>query len=337
MTEPLVSVIVLNWNGKKFLSKCLGSLLEQDYPNYEVLLVDNGSTDGSIEFVKERLGKNSRLRLIALDENYGFAKGNNIGIKYAHGKYVIILNNDTEVKRSFIRKLVKTAKSDDQIGSVTCKILSTDSRLWFSQKFTNRGFIVPFFLQNLTRDRIRRISNVFRSNIGNAGCAVLYKKSVLNKIGYYDEDFWSNWEDYDLGYRINIAGFKSIYIPLPLVLHVGGGSEGFSPDRYVRIYRNMLLTYFKNYESKNLLVRFLIFLFLLLPLHHLGWIVSHILFYKPEFEKRKSYQYVFSLVKAYTHFMRRLRHFVEKRVMIQKLRKDSDKQIFSRTKTRYIV
>jgi GT2 family glycosyltransferase len=85
-------------------------------------------------------------------------------------------------------------------------------------------------------------------NLANSGCAVLYRKKVIEKIGGFDEDFWSDWEDYDLGYRVNIAGFKSVYTPKFLCLHVGGGSFGFSPERMTRMYRNMLFTYFKNYD-----------------------------------------------------------------------------------------
>ena len=148
MNEPMVSVIVLNWNGKRFLDKCLSSLLNQDYSNFEVLLVDNGSSDDSVEFVRTVFGKDDKLRIVALRENYGFSKGNKIGIQHARGDYVIILNNDTEVKKNFVKELTKTAESEDQIGSVGCKIVTKNDRLWFSQKFTNGGFVVPFFFKH---------------------------------------------------------------------------------------------------------------------------------------------------------------------------------------------
>ncbi|HCW05873.1 MAG TPA: glycosyltransferase family 2 protein, partial [Cytophagales bacterium] len=103
--RPIASVIVLNWNGKRFLGKCLASLLDQNCSNYEVLLVDNGSSDNSIEFVCAHFGDNPKLRIVPLDYNYGFSKGNNLGMSCARGKYIIMLNNDTEVKPTFVSEL----------------------------------------------------------------------------------------------------------------------------------------------------------------------------------------------------------------------------------------
>jgi hypothetical protein len=337
MNEPQVSVIVLNWNGRRFLKKCLGSLIAQEYSSFEIIFVDNGSTDGSVELVRNTLGKDSRLRIVALGENYGFSRGNNIGIRFARGEYVVILNNDTEVEKDFIAKLVKIAKSDDAIGSVGCKILFQNRKVWFSQKFTNGGFIVPYFLQTLVEKRIEEISNRFNTNLSNSGCAVLYRKSVLDKIGYFDEDFWSNWEDWDLGYRINIAGFKSVCIPEPLVYHVSGGSEGSSPERCVRIYRNELFTYFKNYDRRNLLIRFPLLLFIFLPTFHIGWIIHRLITHPPEFYRGQEFQYFFSLEKAIIEFLFKLRIFVEKRYFVQGLRKISDREIFSNTQLKNIL
>ena len=332
MDKPRVSVIVLNWNGKHFLDKCLGSLLNQDFSDFEVLLVDNGSTDSSVEFVRNTFGEDSRLRIVALNKNYGFSKGNNIGIKNSMSDYVIILNNDTEVRKNFITELVEIAESDYQIGSVGCKILFQKGNVWFSQKFMNEGFIVPFFLQTLVEDRIENISNNFAINLANSGCAVLYRKIVLDAVGAFDEDFRSNWEDWDLGYRINLAGFKSVCIPMPLVFHVGGGSEGFLPARYVRIYRNMLFTYFKNYETRNLFIRFPIFLFILLPLNHFGWIFHRLITGRTrDFCREQALQYSFSIIVGLLGFLIHLKIFSKKRTLIQRLRKVADREIFLKT------
>jgi len=332
MYKPKVSVIVLNWNGKRFLENCLGSLLAQDYPNFEVLFVDNGSFDGSVAFVHNAFGTDVRLRIVALTENYGFSKGNNIGIRHANGDYVIVLNNDTEVKTNFVSELVKVAECDGQIGSVGCKILLLNGDLWFSQKFMNGGFIVPFFMQTLVKKRIAGLSNQFRVNLANAGCAVLYRKSALSEVGCYDEDFWSNWEDYDLGYRLNVAGYKSVCIPVPLVFHVGGGSEGFSYERLVKVYRNILFTYVKNYELRNLVCRFFPFMFVMLPLRHLFWVLDRVFHKRFDFEAKKGFLYLFSIVFAYMQFLRQLPVFLKKRAKVSKLRRVSDKQIFRKTK-----
>jgi GT2 family glycosyltransferase len=281
----------------------------------------------------DKIGKNSKLKILVLKENYGFAKANNIGIEHAQGKYVIILNNDTIVKEKFITELVNAAESDEKIASVGCKILTTNDETWFSQKFTNGGFIVPMFLHDLIRARVDEISNRYCVNLANSGCACLFKKQVLCRIGGYDEDFMADWEDWDLGYRINLAGYKSIYVPISLVFHIGSGSFGNPPKRFSRIYRNTLFTYFKNYESYNLLTRFFFVTFVLLPFFHLGFIVRKLMVNNPQFQ-REMPGHFFSLVKAYGMFLSELHIFSKKRYSIQKLRKISDKEIFEKTSLR---
>jgi len=331
MPNKTVSVIVLNWNGKRFLAKCVSSLLNQTYAQYEVLLVDNGSTDDSLDFVEARFGKSPKLRVIAFKTNYGFSKGNNLAMKLANTDYIIILNNDTEVQCDFIEKLVEVVDINSEVGSVGSKILFNNNKIWFSQKFTNRGFIVPYFLQSLMSKKIEELSHSSTFNLSNSGCAVLYRKKLIDKIGGFDEDFWSNWEDWDLGYRINLAGFKSICIPNPLVYHVGAGSEGSSPERFVRIYRNELFTYFKNYETKNLFFRFPFILFLLQPIYHMVWFVQRILTRSTELYKGRELDYFISQPKALLYFLKQLKNIIKKRYTVQKLRKISDKKIFANT------
>jgi GT2 family glycosyltransferase len=336
MSCPNVSVIVLNWNGKRFLEKCLTSLLDQSYNNYEVLLVDNGSTDDSVGFVQQHFGSERRLRILSLNENFGFSKGNNIGIKNALGNYVIILNNDTFVCRSFVEALVSVAESDLNMASVGCRILSMNGRTWFSQKFTNKGFVVPIFLQNLVRNRSDSISNTFCQNLANSGCACLFRKDVLDKIGGYDEDFMADCEDWDLGYRINLAGYKSVHLPSALVFHYGGGSAGYPPSRYARIFRNELFMYFKNYSSLNLIMRFPFFAFIVLPFSHMGFVVRQ-LSSNRGFKKDKGALYLFALLKAYSMFLSDLKIFTSKRYNIQKLRRITDDELFTETKTKFFV
>jgi GT2 family glycosyltransferase len=335
--KSLVSVIVLNWNGERFLEDCLVSLLKQDYSNYEVLLVDNGSSDGSLSLVQDMFGKNSKLRIIALKENNGFSKGNNIGTRYTKGKYIIFLNNDTIVEEQFITKLVNVAESNTQIASVGCKILTKSSKTWFSQKFINGGLIVPLFLQNLIRTQVDDISNRYCVNLANSGCVCLFRKEILLRVGGYDEDFWADWEDWDLGYRLNIAGYKSVHIPISLVFHVGGGSFGNSPERYSRIYRNTLFTYFKNYESYNLLTRFFFFAFFLLPLYHLGFIVSQLIVNGRQPRRNEVLGSFLSLANAYVMFLSKLRVFSRKRYSIKKLRQISDKRVFRNTSEKSLL
>lgn len=339
--KPLVSVIVLNWNGKKFLKNCLSSLLQQTYQNYEIVFMDNGSTDGSVDFVKTTFKGCSKIKIVALERNYGFSKGNNIGFKHAKDKYVISLNNDTEVQPNFVEELVKVAESDEKIGSVGCKIVNYDGSAGYGPVFTNKGFIVPFLFASdikLIRRRWEKVCNTYSANLANCGCAVLYRKKVLEIVGGFDEDFWSDWEDHDLGFRITLAGFKSVYTPKTAVFHAGAGSEGFSAKRSVRIVRNMLFTYIKNYEPENVATRFMLFLFIFLPITHIARIFLNEwrIFRKGAslslellIGRRRGY---FALFKAYASFLHMLPFFILKRKKVQKLRKVSDRVTFSRTK-----
>lgn len=337
MNKQKVSVIVLNWNGKRFLYDCLNSLLNQDYSDFEVVLVDNGSTDDSLGYVKKTFGHDSRLRILALEKNYGFAKGNNMGVKFASGSYVIILNNDTIVDQKFISSLTIAAESNTAVGSVGCKIVMMNGATWLSQKFTNRGFVVPFFLQNLVKEKVDYVSTSRIVNLANSGCACLFTKKVFDELGGYDEDFVTDWEDWDLGYRINLAGYNCIHLPIELVLHYGGGSAGYPPERYTRIYRNMLFSLFKNYELTNLITRFSFTAFFFLPLFHVGLIVRQLANKGTKFQSSRMLDYFLSFFRAYYKFLLDLTIICQKRYKTQKLRRATDKLIFRKTFIRFFL
>ena len=248
-TKPRVAIIVLNYNGKPYVKRCLDSLFRNNYPNFEVLFVDNNSPDESAELAQHLYNSEPRFILIRNHKNLGFSIGNNIGFKQTKAKYVIVLNNDTEVGRAFIDTLVAIAESDEKIGSVGCKIVQLDGRVLYGPRFMNYGFIV--------RARDTQTYSKFTQNLANCGCATLFRKSVIDKIGGFDPYLWTDWEDHDLGYRINLSGSKCVYTPLTTVVHLGGGNYlGLSDEREKRIIRNKLFTYAKNYQAKTLLPRF---------------------------------------------------------------------------------
>jgi len=190
-----------------------------------------------------------RFGLIRNKQNLGFSVGNNVGFKRTKAKYVIVLNNDTEVEENFIETLVNIAESDERVGSVGCKIVQLDGRTLYGPVFMNYGFIV--------RALDNRIYDKFVVTLANCGCATLFRNSVICKIGGFDPNLWTDWEDHDFGFRINISGFKCVYTPLTTVLHLGGGNYfGLSDERETRIVRNKLFTYIKNYQARTLFVRF---------------------------------------------------------------------------------
>lgn len=249
-TGSLVSVIIVNYNGRVFLEKCISSLLVQSYPAVEIVLVDNGSCDGSIEYVKKEFPS---VKIIANRENLGFAKGNNIGIKAAKGKLIATVNNDTVVVSTWVEELVKAINSDENVGMCASKMLfmknpelinSTGICISRSGACWDRGMF------ERDKGQYKSIEEVF----GPCGGGAMYRKSMLDEIGLFDEDFFAYMEDADLAFRGRLAGWKCLYVPKAVVYHVHGGTGGYASD--FTIYhgnRNIIWICFKNFPDKLLI------------------------------------------------------------------------------------
>jgi len=322
--QPLVSIVVLNWNGAQYIEKLITSLLKQSYDNYEILFIDNGSTDNSLDLIQAKFRDNCKLRILPLKKNYGFAKGNNIGFKVARGKYVIVLNNDTEVPPNFIEEMVRIAEADETVGAVGCKVQGYDGRINGAPVFMKSGFV-----KGIWEDRL----SIYTAPIlclAPIGCAVLYRKRLIEILGGYDEDYWSDWEDYDLGWRIVIYGYKCVYTPLTYCLHIGGASyKGQPPSRMRRMVRNMLASHFKNYDSFNLVFRFPIMvstLYVRLLLRIFTSLALVILRRKTKLDI-----YIAELL-GIIDFFQFAKKMIYKRNLIQKNRRLSDRMVFAYTK-----
>jgi hypothetical protein len=225
MTYPLVYIIILNWNGKKFLPDCLNSLLQLTYPNYQILLVDNASTDGSREFVKENYPS---VKIIANRKNYGFAKGNNIGIRYAieqKAKYIVLLNNDTEVDKDWLSVLVEEAERNPSVAVLGSKILiahrpqlinSTGHLMNLLGQVWDRGF---GYFDGEEWDKKEEV-------LGVCGAAFFVRTEVCQKVGLLDPLYYAYFEDVDWSVRIRKAGYKILYVPPALLYHKFSGSSG---------------------------------------------------------------------------------------------------------------
>jgi len=254
MTYPFVSVVIPNWNGKKHLEVCLLSLMAQTHTNFEIIIVDNGSSDQSVEFVKKNY---SSVKLISNSDNLGFAKATNQGIidalKNKNVKYIATLNNDTRVKAKWLEELVKVAESDVNIGSCQSKMLNfyqpniidtIGIRIFKSFSVTGRG------QGEIDQGQYDEVEEIFGACAG----AALYKREMLLKIGLFDENFFAYLEDVDLAWRAHLAGWKCMYVPAAIVYHVhsatGGHKSSFS--RYMGS-RNRVWLIIKNASFKNLL------------------------------------------------------------------------------------
>ena len=217
--ESRVAVVVVSWNAKGYLDKCLTSLLKQSYENYEVIFVDNGSKDGSAEFIRRNF---PTIRLISLDTNTGFAKGNNIGIAEAFKdkdtEHIVLLNSDTIIERDFLKELVALAESEMTIGCCQPKMLSIDDHKIIDAvgiTIARDGGAVQLGYGKLDTGEDNEVKEVFGANAG----AALYKSEMLKQIGLLDEDCFIYYEDVDLALRARLAGWKCFYAPKAVVYH----------------------------------------------------------------------------------------------------------------------
>lgn len=252
--NPMISIIVLNYNGKQYLKDCFESLEQIEYDNYEIILVDNASTDRSIEFTKDIFPK---IKLISLDRNYGFAEGNNKGAEKANGKYIVFLNNDTRVDKNWLSELINAIKIYGEDCIYSSKILFYDRPQILN---TIGGVITPIgggfdigFSEMDTKEfnKVRYIGSP-------SGCSMLLKKSLFQQMGGFDKDYFAYFEDIDFGWRCWLFGYKTYYVPTSVVYHKFGGTAGprNSTFRIFHGQKNRLANMVKNFSIERLIVGF---------------------------------------------------------------------------------
>jgi GT2 family glycosyltransferase len=236
---PPVSIVVLNWNAWEVTSECLKSLKQLDYPNYKIVVVDNGSSDCSVDCLAVRFPD---VPLLRNEQNLGFAAGNNVGIRYAledGAKYVLLLNNDTTASPSFLTRMVSLAESDRRIGILNPKIYYFDppDRIWYAggQFSPWRGF--ARHIGQRARDRVRYGATREVSFV--TGCAFLIKAEVIARIGLLDERFFMVCEDTDWSIRSLEAGFKAIYVADAVIFHRESYTIKYRVGKWIRDYHNM--------------------------------------------------------------------------------------------------
>jgi GT2 family glycosyltransferase len=228
--DPKVSVIILNYNGKAFVLDCLMSLERQTFGDFEVIVVDNGSSDGSVEVIRKHLGDSpsaSRLTLVATGKNLGFTGGNIEGLKHARGEYVLLLNNDTEADVSFFGELVRAMDAHPGVGMCASRMLLHGTDLIDS---AGDGF--SRYLKGYKRGEGERAERFDKEEYVFAACggATLLRRKMIEEIGFLDDDFFINFEDVDLGFRAQLAGWKVRFVPAAVVRHKVSSSIGKLSD-----------------------------------------------------------------------------------------------------------
>jgi hypothetical protein len=251
--SPKVALITVNWNGKKFLQTCFDALQQQAYDNFDIFFVDNGSTDGSIDFVKQNFPK---TKIISLDHNTGFAFPNNRAFtdiaKNKEYKYVITLNNDTKVQPNFISEMVTIAERDEKIGAVQPKV----KFFYEPNLIDNTGIVIAPDGGGMNRGFKEEDKGQYEKEeevFGPCAGASLYRVSAIEKTSFFDEKFFAYYEDLDLAWRLRYYGYKTIYTPKTTVSHVHSATAiSHSPFKAFFVQRNRLLVIVKNFPAKLL-------------------------------------------------------------------------------------
>ena len=241
-----VTVVIPNWNGMQYLKTCLDSLRMQDTDDFETLLVDNASTDGSADFVRTNYPE---VRLILHEENLGFTGGVNAGIRASETPYVLLLNNDTECDPGFVRNLTEAIERDPKIFSVSSRMVRFSDRSLLDDAgdlYTVLGYQAQRGTgQPVTVKKYLKPCRVFSACAG----AAIYRKAVLDEIGLFDPAHFAYLEDVDIGYRALIYGYENVYEPSAVVYHVGSGASGavqYSPFKVRLSARNSRYLLYKN-------------------------------------------------------------------------------------------
>jgi len=314
--EGRVSVLIVNWNGRAYLQRCLDSLAAQAYPDIEVVLVDNGSTDGSVEYVRESY---PWVIVIESARNLGFSEGNNEAARQARGEYVFMLNNDAWVRDDTIVRLLRTARSRPGAAIIGCRVLNPDGSIQdVGLKIDALGFpqgVTPASPLPLLIEDLFYVS----------ACALFMRRDVFQDLGGFDRRYIIFHDEVDLAWRAHLRGYSVMTNMESAVYHVGGGTmTGGAPGKEKRyrtttrrVYlreRNTLTTLLKNYSARSLLR--------VLPLY-MAINVAEMLFFLLLLQPKVSQQYL----RSYWWNVTQLPETMRERQRIQRRRRVSDRDI----------
>lgn len=305
--DPLVSIIIVNFNGGKVIEECLASIKKLTYSNFETIIIDNASTDGT-----------GKYATIKNKKNLGFAVANNQGAKLAKGKYILLLNNDTKVPPKLLNILVKRAEKSPKIGVIQPKIYIMDNPQYLDNAgsfLTQIGFLRHWGFQSKDSAEFGKEREIFSAK----GACMLIRKDVIDQTGLFDESFFMYFEESDFCWRVWIAGYKIIFYPKIHIYH----KVGFTTKRAdvlilnYHYYKNRITSLIKNFDNFN--VSWIV------PLHiFLSLGIATVFFARGSM--KKSSLILLAIKWNLTH----LGAILEERKKVQKLRKVPDSYIFER-------
>jgi len=305
---PEVSIIILNWNQPELTVNCVKSVLKQDYRDFEILLVDNGSEDNSLEIFRKEFKENKKIRILETGKNLGYAGGNNFGVKNSKGKYVVILNNDTIVEKNWLRELVNGIKNEKEIGAVSSLEIreNQEERDWSKNPLTLSlvGYPVEFKYKDLEKENLLPIFVI-------VGCSFIYKKNLISKP--FDPEYFIYNEEIYLAWLLNLKGYKNKIATNSKVHHLLSMTRKSNKriDRYFIFLgeRNRIMNLLIFYELSTLIRIF--------PLIFVNIVLLNLT------EPRK----IIPRFRAYLWLLSHPRKIMKKRNYIQKQRKIPDREI----------
>lgn len=264
-----VTVVIPNYKGEAYLRPCVESLFAGTGLEMDVIIVDNGSRDGCVEEVRRLY---PQVECVCLDQNYGFCKAVNIGIRKAETPYVFLLNNDTLVCKGAVEALLASLKKDRRIFSVEAKMIQYQDRTKIDSAGTFYNAFGWAYARGKDRpaDQYRKRGPVFSACAG----AAMYRREVFEEIGLFDEEHFAYLEDVDVGYRARIARYRNVYEPMARIIHVGSAASGSRHNEFkVRLSaRNNLYLIYKNMPVLQILLN--------LPFLLAGFLIKYLFFLK---------------------------------------------------------
>jgi len=240
---PFVSIVVLNFNGKDYLPNCIESVLKNEYPNFELILVDNASTDGSIQPIRNRYGSDPRIEIIESRENLGYSGGNNLGFEHSRGKYIVFLNNDTRVEADWLLRLVEALENDSTIGIAQSLIYSIDGKTIQSAGWLFSDYLIKKYVLYPDKPPNLKLKPVFDVSFV-CGATMIIRREILDKMDAFEPMVPFFYDDTLLTVKTRLLGKRAVTVTASKMYHASGAT-------------NVWKTYFTTYnlhKANNILI-----------------------------------------------------------------------------------
>ena len=256
---PSVSIVIVNFNGKEILKRCLTSISTTNYPNFEIVVVDNASIDGSVKSIKKLFGSRPFTRIVENRENLGHAEGCNIGAQVSEGRYLVFLDSDTELRtEGWLWELVKVMESDERIGLAQAKVVLAEDERRLDYVCTAIDALGTWAATyGLNEDELKENREILAAS---SGCCIV-RREVFEEVGGFDPDYFIYDDDTDLSLGARLLGYKILLVPSAVVAHRASVLRGINQRTVYHSAKNRMRTTIKNYELRNLWWRFLVLTF----------------------------------------------------------------------------